>query len=496
MTVWTRVVTTFASLLVGAIALADGVQAAESTRPNILWVIVDDMSPNFSSFGETTIQTPHVDQLVTEGTKFSRCFVTAPVCSPCRSALITGMYQTTIGAHHHRSGRGVEKISLSSGVEPVPALFQRAGYYTAIGSWPPRGTSLGKTDYNFEWDPSIYDGNDWSGRAAGQPFFMQVQLHGGKNRHNARWNEIALKELGSLTDPESVKLPPYYPRDSVLLEDWAQYLDACRYTDKQVGQIVERLKQEGLLDNTVIFFMTDHGISHARGKQFLYDEGIHVPLVVRGPGIDAGRVRNDLVEHIDLVATSLALADIPIPLGMQSRDVLAADYVPRDAVFSARDRCDETVDHIRSVRTERFKYIRNFLPERPHLQPNRYKDGKPIVQRLRELHESGRLDPLAETLLFSPHRAGEELFDLEADPYEIHNLAEDPAHEAVVAELRSRLDRWMDETHDLGREPESERMYDSDMARYLGEDSAGSSPKRQILEQNIELMKRWASEGR
>jgi hypothetical protein len=181
---------------------------------------------------------------------------------------------------------------------------------------------------------------------------------------------------------------------------------------------------------------------------------------------------------------------------MQSRNILAADYVPREAVFSARDRCDETVDHIRSVRTERFKYIRNFLPERPHLQPNRYKDGKPIVQRLRELHQAGQLDPLAERLLFSPHRAAEELFDLEADPYEVNNLAEDPAHKAVVAELRSRLDRWMNETHDLGREPESEHMYDSDMARYLGEDSAGSSPKRQILEQNIELMKRWASEGK
>src|SRR5262249_10915635 len=160
-----------------------------------------------------------------------------------------------------------------------------------------------------------------------------------------------------------------YPRDSVLLDDWAQYLDACRYTDQQVGQVVERLSREGLLDKTVIFFMTDHGISHARGKQFLYDEGIHVPLAVRGPGVPPGRVRDDLVEHIDLVAASLALAKILIPTGMQSRNILAHDYVPRDAVFSARDRCDETVDHLRGVRTERFKYIRNFLPQRPHMQP-------------------------------------------------------------------------------------------------------------------------------
>lgn len=464
-------------------------------RPNILWIIVDDMSPNFSSFGETTIQTPHVDQLVAEGTKFSHCFVTAPVCSPCRSALITGMYQTTIGAHHHRSGRGVEKITLPAGVEPVPVLFQRAGYYTAIGSWPPRGAALGKTDYNFDWDRSIYNGNDWSGRAPGQPFFMQIQLHGGKNRHQARWKEIAKQELGGLTDPASITLPPYYPRDLVLLDDWAQYLDACRYTDKQVGQIVDRLAQEGMLESTVIVFMTDHGISHARGKQFLYDEGIHVPLVMRGPGIDAGRVRSDLVEHIDLVATSLALADIPAPAGMQSRNILAADYVPREAVFSARDRCDETVDHLRSVRTERFKYIRNFLPHRPHLQPNRYKDGKPIVQRLRELHEAGQLDPLSQTLLFSPTRAPEELYDLETDPHEVRNLAAEVAYASTLAGLRSRLDVWMGETRDLGRAPEPDRMYDSDMAVYLGEEPDRSSRKSRTLLQNIELMKRWRREG-
>lgn len=470
--------------------------AAGADRPNIVWIIVDDMSPNFSSFGETRIETPHVDRLVAEGTKFSRCFVTAPVCSPCRSALITGMSQTSIGAHHHRSGRGSEKIRLPSGVEPVPALFQRAGYYTAIGSWPPRGQALGKTDYNFEWDPAIYDGNDWAGRADGQPFFMQVQLHGGKNRHNARWNEIALRELGSLTRPEDVTLPPYYPRDPVLVADWAQYLDTCRYTDMQVGQVVERLSQEGLLESTVIFFMTDHGISHARGKQFLYDEGLHVPLVIRGPGVARGLVRDDLVELIDLVATSLALAGIPIPEVLQSQDLLAKDRAPRDAVFSARDRCDETVEHLRSVRTERYKYIRNFLPERPHLQPNRYKDGKEIVQRLRELHAAQQLDELAERLLFSPTRAPEELYDLAADPFELVNLAADPGHQAPLRELRGRLDRWMEETQDQGREPESESRYDSDMAVYVSEDGGKNPEQLQILLDNIRQMKQWAREGK
>lgn len=488
-----RFVTAFVILFAGR---CFGLEADAVQRPNIVWIIVDDMSANFSSFGEKLIETPNVDRLVAEGTKFSRCFVTAPVCSPCRSALITGMYQTSIGAHHHRSGRGVEKIILPAGVEPVPVLFQRAGYYTTIGSWPPRDRALGKTDYNFEWDLAIYDGHDWAGRAPGQPFFTQIQLHGGKHRHHKNWKEIAQRELGQLTRPNDVILPPYYPRDAVLLDDWAQYLDACRLTDKQVGQIVDRLSREGLLENTVIFFMTDHGISHARGKQFLYDEGIHVPLVVRGPGADKGRVRDDLVEHIDLGATSLALAKIPIPVGMQSRNLLANDDVPREAIFSARDRCDETVDHIRSVRTQRFKYIRNFLPLRPHLQPNRYKDAKPIVQRLRELHELGQLNELTESLLFSPTRPPEELYDLVADPYEIKNLADDPAQAETLTMLRGRLDRWMDETMDHGRQAESERMYDSDMAVYLGENGGKNNQQRQILQENILLMKRWLQEGK
>ncbi len=380
-----------------AIGAASAVVASEPRRPNIVWIIVDDMSANFSCYGETAIRTPHVDRLAAEGTRFTRAFVTAPVCSPCRSALITGCYQTTIGAQNHRSGRGELKIRLPEGVVPVPVLFQRAGYYTCIGGPIAAQRALGKTDYNFTWDRSMYDGNDWSGRKPGQPFFMQVQLHGGKYRGqspNKAWESRVLRELGSNTRPESVSLPPYYPRDPVILQDWADYLDACRYTDKEVGDVIARLEREKLLDETVVFFMTDHGISHARGKQFLYDEGIHVPFAVRGPGIAGGVVRNDLIEHIDLAATSLSLADVAIPRWMQGRNVLASDYAPRDAVFAARDRCDETIDHIRSVRDARFKYIRNYLNDRPMLQPCAYKDDKAVLQQLRKLHAEGKLNAL------------------------------------------------------------------------------------------------------
>jgi arylsulfatase A-like enzyme len=491
--------------------LASSLAAAQS-RPNILWIIADDMSANLSCYGEKTIQTPNIDRLAREGTRFNRAFTTAPVCSPCRSAFITGMYQTTIGAHQHRSGRGVEKIHLPAGVEPMPAVFQRAGYYTCIGTGLPGTTrqgkkakageggnrGLGKTDYNFEWDEKMYDSNDWAGRKSGQPFFMQVQLGGGKLRggsdENARQrSERAKEELGSATEPEKVTLPPYYPRDPVLLRDWAAYLDAVRFTDKHVGDVIARLEQEGLLEETLVIFATDHGISHARGKQFLYDEGTHVPLIVRGPGIAKGKVREDLVELIDIAPVSLAAAGIAIPSTMQAKNVLARDYRPRDYVFAARDRCDETTERIRSVRSDQFLYIRNFHPQRPHLQPNAYKDGKSIVQTLRALHDAGKLDPLAEKLLFSPTRPVEELYEWTSDRWQVKNLAAEPKHKGTLEKMRARLDRWIVETKDKG--PESEKMYDSDMDVYVG-GRANKRPGESVTEKNIAVMKRWAAEGK
>ena len=369
-------------LYLTAFLLTSSVQAAD--RPNIVWIIPDDMSANFSCYGETAIETPNVDRLAARGVKFTNAYVTAPVCSTCRSALITGMYQTSIGAHHHRSGRGNNKINLPANVQLIPKLFQQAGYYTSITGWPVRQGRLGKTDYNFEWDKSAYDGNDWAEREEGQPFFAQIQTPGGKLRGKDEqgWQKIAnsaKQKFGRSTPISSVTLPPYYPQHPDLLRDWAAYLDSVRMTDAMVGEVVARLEAEGVLQNTLILFMTDHGISHARGKQFMYDEGLHVPLVVSGPGIEPGTTRNDVVEHIDIAAVSLAAAGIPIPKTMQAKDVLATEYQPREAVFAARDRCDETVDHMRSVRTEELKYIRNFLPNRPYLQPCRYKDAKSIL---------------------------------------------------------------------------------------------------------------------
>jgi len=492
----------FAVLLFGSVLHdASSLMANETTgqvRPNIVWIIPDDMSANFSCYGETAIETPNVDKLAASGVKFTNAYVTAPVCSTCRSAFITGMYQTSIGAHHHRSGRGELKIHLPAGNRMVPKLFQEAGYHTSITGWPMNGR-FGKTDYNFEWDQSVYDGNDWAKRKKGQPFFAQIQTPGGKLRGKdaSGWEKIssaAEKALGTRTSDSAVNLLPYYPNHPDIVRDWAAYLDSVRMTDLMVGEVVARLKKEGVFENTIVLFMTDHGISHARGKQFMYDEGLHVPLVIAGPGIKAGTVRRDVVEHIDIAALSLAAAGIEIPKYMQAQNILGEHYAPREAVFAARDRCDETVDHMRSVRTADFKYIRNFLPNRPYLQPCAYKDAKAILIALRECHAAGTLNE-TQQLLFRDVRPPEELYDVKNDPYEINNLANDPAFADRLKEMRDRLDTWIVETGDQGRE--SDEMYDSDMAVYLNSMKRKNDPGHlKVIQDNISLMKRWAAEGK
>jgi len=485
-------------LLNAAIALLmlPSASAAAEARPNIVWIVVEDMSRPFGCYGETAIETPNVDRLAAEGALFTRAFVTAPVCSAARSALITGMYQTTIGAHQHRSGRGEVKLHRPDHVRLVPEMFHEAGYYVTNGSKladePRLGAAarrIAKTDYNFEFDASCYDGNDWAGRAEGQPFFAQIQLSGGKGR---------TKNTPHPIDPDDVKLPPYYPEHPVILDDWAQYLNSAMNTDIEVGRVLERLEQEGELDNTFVFFITDHGISHARGKQFLYEEGIRIPFVVRGPGIAAGTVREDLVAHIDMAATSLALAGIAIPEYVESRPLFGPGARPRDYVVSARDRCDETVDRIRSVRTARYKYIHNFYPARPYLQPCAYKDKKEILIALREWFDAGRLNR-DQMLIMAPIRPVEELYDLDADPNELNNLADRAEHQSTLAKLRGILDRWIEETGDRGQYLEPDAVYDSDMKVYVDGMRAGGGWKVEnaaVIEKNIQIMKQWQAEGR
>jgi arylsulfatase A-like enzyme len=487
----------------------EGIPETVDPRPNIVWVNVEDMSANFSCYGESDIETPNVDALARTGVRFTRTFVTAPICSTSRSALITGMYQTSIGAQNHRSSVPGHPLKLPPGVRIVPEMLHESGYHCNNLTWEEfvrsdqelsakPNVSVAKTDYNFEWEPGTsYDTDHWKRRPSGKPFFVQIQLHGGKFRGQApgpNWPKRVERELGSVTSPTDVHLPPYLPDDEVIRQDWAQYLDCVRYTDFQVGAIVDQLKASGVWDNTYLFFMTDHGISHVRSKQFLYDGGVHVPLIVRVPGNEQPSVRDDLVEHIDIAATTLALAKIPLPTIMQGQPLMKSNGSPiptkREAVFAARDRADETVDCIRSVRTERWKYIRNGFPTRPYLQPNAYKDSKAIVQAMRRLHAEGRLSS-AQSLVMAETRPIEELYDLDLDPFELNNLSEEPEWQEKLAEMRERLQQWQRLTSDPA-EPESESIYELEAAADHIEGGKGNrSPEYQA---NLELMRRWRSE--
>lgn len=495
-----KVLLTFLILL----ALLPG--GADAERPNILWIVVDDMSANFSCYGETAIKTPEVDRLARDGLRFTRAYATSPVCSTFRSAMITGMYQNSIGAHHHRSCRGENRNELPGEVRPIPALFKDAGYWTCIGiGVPGRGRSSqkvgrddrGKTDYNFVWDSNIYDSHDWAGRGEGQPFFMQVQLGGGKirgsvERHYTNLEKRMAAEFDGPTPLEKVVLPPHYPADPVLVRDWARYLDSVRITDWHVGEVIRRLKAEDLLENTLVVFFTDHGISHARGKQFLYDEGTHIPLVLCGPGIDPGKERTDLVEHIDIAALSLAAAGISVPDWMEGRDLLHSEYKPREFVYAARDRCGEAADRIRSVRSDEWLYIRNFYPERPHLMPSNYKDSKAILQALRRLHAEERLSALSKRLLFAPTRPEEELYRFGEDRWQLVNLADRPEHADTLTRHRAALDTWTAETGDPG--PESVDIYKLEIREQMK--ATGNKASRERYGANSEVYLQWFREGK
>jgi arylsulfatase A-like enzyme len=475
--------------------------SAEANRPNILWLVIEDQSKHYGFNGEKLVHTPVLDGLAANGVRFINASVTAPVCSTARSALITGMFQTSIGAHHHRSGRGKVKIQKPDHIKLIPELFKDAGYYTCLGSsGQAAGTAslkhknrLGKSDYNFEWNPSVFDSAEWSARKRGQPFFAKICLSGGKARSQAR----ASKDIPHV-DASKVVLPPYYPRHPVVLEDWAAYLDTFSLMDFQVGQIIDRLKKEGEFENTVIFFITDHGVSHARGKQFCYDEGKMIPFFVHAPNlVKGGTVRKDPVLHIDLAATSLYFAGIEIPKYMEARTLFGPDAVKRKFAVSARDRCDETYDRIRAVRTLRYKYIRNGYPNRPQLQPCAYKDNKDTYVAIRDWGEKGKLSDLQQNLLLSPKRAKEELYDLKNDPWELNNLADDPSYAKALQKMRKALNEWIRETKDNGQNVESMKMYDSDMQLYLdGLAKRGRGDRLEEIKANIALMKKWWKEGK
>jgi len=442
--------------------------AGNRDKPNILWLIAEDFSPELGCYDTPIVKTPNIDKLASEGARYTNAFTTAPVCSASRSGFMTAMYQTSIGAHHHRSHRG-DGYTLPEPVKVITDYFRAAGYFTCNcrgGSWD----KAGKTDFNFSWSKP-FDGTDWRQRKPGQPFYAQVNF---KETHRGFTNDAE-----NPIDPDKVELPPYYPDHPITRRDWADYLECAQVLDTKVGEVLKRLEDDGLADNTIVFFFGDHGRAHVRGKQFLYEGGIHIPLIIRWPGyIRAGMVIDDLVSAIDFGPTCLDLAGVKPPSHMEGRIFIGAGAKKRGYIVAARDRCDGTYERIRCVRTKQFKYIRNFLPNQPYtsLYKNYYPDrpytafnaykwrSYPVLTLLWVLHNSGELTPEQE-LFMASSRPAEELYDLQNDPYEVNNLAGQPQYQTVQNELSAALDNWIDETGDKGQTMEDVQVTQAELEK-------------------------------
>jgi arylsulfatase A-like enzyme len=412
-------------------------------RLNILWIVADDLGADLGCYGDPLVHSPHLNRLATEGTLYSNLYTVTAVCSPSRSALITGMYPVSINCHQHRTQY---KNPLPAPVKPITEYFREAGYFVTNGNFRDLNKP-GKTDYNFiHHHDSLYDGSDWRQRKNDQPFFSQVQIFY-PHRPFAR-------DPSHPINPDAVRLPPYYPDHRLARQDWALYLETVQIVDQEVGRILERLEEDGLANNTVVFFFGDQGRPHVRDKQFLYDGGTHTPLIVRWPGkLKPGTKDSRLISNVDLGPAAMQVAGIVVPEHMQGKDFLAAQDEQREHVFSMRDRRDETVDRIRSVRTQEYKYIRNYYPERPYTQFNAYKkQSYPVLTLMQVMHSNGELTPAQEHFM-QDRRPAEELYDLRNDPHEIHNLALDADYQWKKKELSAVLNDWLAEA-DKGQYPE------------------------------------------
>lgn len=416
---------------IGALILASAAAKADE-RPNILWITIEDWSADLSCYGTKGLHTPHVDQLAAEGIRYQWAFTTSPVCSTSRSAMMTGFHQNYIRAHQHREHN---KAPLPHGIRPIPHLMADAGYYTAIMSW--------KTDCNFTPNKrdELFMGEDWNERKPGQPFFARITF-GGTHR---LWKRDPERPI----DAADVEIPPYYPDNEFVRRDWANGLEQMQLVDREVGALLKRLDDEGLADNTIVFFIGDHGRCQIRGKQFLYDGGIRIPMIMRWPGkVEAGQVSEDLVMSLDICATILAAAGVEAPVPLHGADLLGDEIAKRKYVFSAREKMDETHDAMRAIRSKDHKLILNLMPERPYCQYNRYKEGAyPVLAEMNAMNLRGELTP-EQAAFLAPTKPVIELFDLGKDPHEVKNLANDPAYAEVKAELLAELQSWREEVID------------------------------------------------
>jgi uncharacterized sulfatase len=447
--------TLFLAAFVG-FASADDAPAAE--RPNILWLTCEDLTPLIGCYGDRFATTPNIDRLAREGLRYTNAFAMASVCSPARSCLITGVYPVTLGTQSLRSD-----VPIPANVRCFPEYLREAGYYC---------TNNVKEDYQFKTPPTVWDESSntahWRKGPKGKPFFSVFNcMSTHQSRVRMRGEELAAQTKtlpkNQFHDVATVPVPPYYPDTPEVRRDMANLYDLVTVMDLWTGNLLKQLEEDGLADDTIVFFYSDHGTGMPRHKRWLYDSGLQVPLIVKFPKkyahlapAAAGGALDRFVSFVDFAPTVLSLAGLAIPESMQGTPFLGAHTgPPRERIYAVRDRVDEVIEVTRAVRTDRYKYIRNYMPHRPVMQIGDFSERGPTRHELRRLGAAGELKGTA-AILLNPTKPIEELYDIEKDPLELNNLAGDAAYQDILADLRTRLQNWILAKHDTGFLPEGE----------------------------------------
>lgn len=419
-----------------------------SDPPNILWIVSEDNGPFLGCYGDEFATTPTLDKLASEGVLYENAFANAPVCAPARSTIITGMYPPSMGTQNMRSTYPIPDF-----IKFFPQYLREAGYYC---------TNNAKEDYNMPKPEGVWDESSrtahYKNRPEGKPFFAIFNI--GISHESSIHNSIPNDSLRH--DPAQVPIPPYHPDTPEMRHDWAQYYDKVEDMDARVGELLQELEDAGLADNTIVAYYSDHGGVLARSKRFVYESGTHVPMIWRfpdkfshlAPGNPGDRT-DRLVSFIDLAPSMLSLAGVDIPDYMQGKAFLGPQQAtPRDYVHLFRGRMDERIDKVRAVRDKKFRYIKNYMPHRIYGQYIEYLWRAPSCRSWQEAYLAGACNEAQSA--FWEEKPAEELYDVSADPWEVNNLASDPAYADILDRMRKETDSWMSEIRDTGLMPEGE----------------------------------------
>lgn len=438
--------------LIAASLTATGLKAAEPpNRPNVVWIMSEDNSADYlRHFDPDGAPAPNIEAMAAHGVTFDRAFSNAPVCSVARTTLITACYAPRIGTQFHRKHIAVP---MPEGLQMFPAYLRAAGYYT---------TNNAKEDYNAVKGSDVWSESSrkasWNKRPDKSMPFFHVQTFTDSHESRLHFSRKRM-QVKTTTDPASVKLQAYFPDTPLFRYTRAHYHDRMMEIDEKVGSVIDKLRDAGELENTFVFYFGDHGGVLPRSKGYAYESGLHVPLVVRVPenfktlaARDLGSRTNGFVEFVDFGPTVLSLAGVELPEGVDGQPFLGFDTDPddvdrRDEAFGYADRFDEKYDLVRTLRIGNFKYIRNFEPFYPDGLQNNYRYKCLAFQQWRELHEQGKLTGAAKQ--FYEAKAPEALYDLDADPDEVNNLANDPDHASRLHQMRDQLDDRLKSLPDL-----------------------------------------------